>query len=186
MDSNTLLEILSDQREELVRMKAERFCERKEEAQINLSSKKAQVVIGVRRSGKSTLCFNALSRSGVKFAYVNFDDERFKNITSDDLNEVLRALYQIYGNFTHLFMDEVQNIREWYLFVNRLLRQGLHIVITGSNANLLSGELSTHLTGRHHSIELFPFSFAEYCEVRGIDRFTQSTKADAFRSLYNS
>ena len=66
-------------------------------------------------------------------------------------------------DFNYLFIDEIQNIDEWYLFVNRLLRTGMHVLITGSNAKLLSGELATHLTGRHLKIELFPFSFAEYC-----------------------
>ena len=105
-------------------------------------------MIGVRRSGKSTLCYNALTRKGVKYAYVNFDDERLINLTSSDLNDVLEVLYKIYGDFNYLFIDEIQNIPEWYLFVNRLLRRQMHVVITGSNAKLLSGELATHLTGR--------------------------------------
>ena len=77
-------------------------------------------------------------------------------------------LFRIYGSFTHLFMDEIQNVPLWHLFVNRLLRQGLHLILTGSNANLLSGELSTHLTGRYNEIRLFPFSFAEYCRAKRI------------------
>ena len=76
MDTSVLLEILRDQREELDSLRSQSFCERKEEAMIKLDSKKAQVVIGVRRSGKSTLCFNVLNNAQVKFAYVNFDDER--------------------------------------------------------------------------------------------------------------
>ena len=86
-------------------------------------------------------------------------------------------LYRIYGSFTHLFMDEIQNIASWHLFVNRLLRQGIHLVVTGSNANLLSGELSTHLTGRYNEIRLFPFSFAEYCQANEVDTGALTTKA---------
>lgn len=157
------------------------FCRRMEEDKIDLNSTQAQVVIGVRRSGKSTLCYNALTRHGVKFAYVNFDDERLVHLSAYDLNDVLEVLYKIYGDFSHLFIDEIQNIPEWYLFVNRLLRRQMRVVITGSNAKLLSGELATHLTGRHHSIVLYPFSFAEYCEVKNINVASQSTMSIAAR-----
>ncbi|MDE7386413.1 MAG: ATP-binding protein, partial [Muribaculaceae bacterium] len=165
--------------EELALKRNLRFCQRKEEDLIDLKSTQAQVVIGVRRSGKSTLCYNALTRSGVKFGYVNFDDERLINLTGEDLNDVLEVLYKINGDFNYLFIDEIQNIPEWYLFVNRLLRKQMHVIITGSNAKLLSGELATHLTGRHHSISLYPFSFAEYCEVKNIDTKSRTTKAIA-------
>lgn len=145
-----------------------------------MNSKKAQVVIGVRRSGKSILCFNALHKSGVNYAYVNFDDERLAKIASDHLNDVLRCLYQIYGDFTHLFLDEAQNVEGWHLFVNRMLRQGMKVVLTGSNAKLLSSELSTHLTGRYNEIQLLPFSFKDYCSVLNVNTDYSTTKADAF------
>ena len=181
MDKRILETILADQAEELAQKGNLRFCQRKEEDLIDLRSSQAQVVIGVRRSGKSTLCYNALTRKGVKFAYVNFDDERLIHLTGDDLNDILEVLYKINGDFNYLFIDEIQNIPEWYLFVNRLLRRQMHIIITGSNAKLLSGELATHLTGRHHSITLYPFSFAEYCEVKDIDTKSRTTKAIAER-----
>lgn len=181
MDKRVLENILADQVEELALKRKMRFCKRKEEDKIDLNSTQAQVVIGVRRSGKSTLCYNALTRKGVKFAYINFDDERLINLKAEDLNDVLEVLYKINGDFNYLFIDEIQNIPEWYLFVNRLLRRQMHVIITGSNAKLLSGELATHLTGRHHSISLYPFSFAEYCEVKGIDVKSQSTMAIAAR-----
>lgn len=181
MDKRTLEGILLDQKEELTVKRRKRFCRRQEEDLIDLDSPQAQVVIGVRRSGKSTLCLNALTRAGVKFAYVNFDDERLINLSGEDLNDVLEVLYKINGEFSHLFIDEIQNIPEWYLFVNRLLRREMHIVITGSNAKLLSGELATHLTGRHHSITLYPFSFAEYCDAKEVDTTSLSTLAVAQR-----
>ncbi|MBD5242452.1 MAG: ATP-binding protein [Barnesiella sp.] len=146
---------------------------------IKLDSKKAQVVIGVRRSGKSTLCFNVLHKAQVKFAYVNFDDERLMRLSADDLNDVLKGLYQTYGDFTHIFLDEAQNVEGWHLFVNRLLRQGIKVIITGSNAKLLSSELSTYLTGRYHEIELYPFSFGEFCEIEKVETTNLSTKTDA-------
>lgn len=176
-----LLKILSDQKEELDAFDLNALVIRKEEDEISLDSKLAQVVIGMRRSGKSTLCLQRLLRSGVNFAYVNFDDERLSGLRSEQLDDVLQALFRLNGAFTHLFLDEVQNIRSWPLFVNRLLRQGMRLILTGSNANLLSGELSTHLTGRYHQIELFPFSFAEYCRANSVDTVSLSTKADALR-----
>ena len=181
MDKRILETILVDQAEELALKRNLRFCQRREEDQIDLKSTQAQVVIGVRRSGKSTLCRNALTRKGVNFAYVNFDDERLVHLTGEDLNDVLEVLYKINGDFNYLFIDEIQNIPEWYLFVNRLLRKQMHVIITGSNAKLLSGELATHLTGRHHSIALYPFSFAEYCDVKEVDVNSRTTKAIAER-----
>lgn len=181
IDTHLIEEALNEQKQEMQRYFQRETCNRTEEAMVNLESELAQVVIGVRRSGKSTLCRNVLRDSKMSFAYVNFDDERLALLTGDDLNEVLRHLYNIYGNFDCLFIDEIQNIPEWYLFVNRLLRQGMHVLITGSNAKLLSGELATHLTGRHAQIELFPFSFREYCAYHKVDTVTQTTQADAFR-----
>lgn len=148
---------------------------------VELDSDMAQVVIGVRRSGKSTLCYNVLKEKGDPFAYANFDDERFLDMTSKDLNTVLEVLYKIYGDFKRLFLDEIQNVSGWHLFVNRLLRQGIHVILTGSNAKLLSGELATHLTGRHDKIELFPFSFSDFCHCKGVDLKLQTTQGEAYR-----
>lgn len=176
-----LLKILSDQKDELTAIDTDALVGRKEEALVDLDSKLAQVVIGMRRSGKSTLCLQKLLHSGVNFAYVNFDDERLTGLKTEQLDDILQALFRLNGSFTHIFLDEVQNIKAWPLFVNRLLRQGLRIVLSGSNANLLSSELATHLTGRYHQIELFPFSFAECCRAKGIDVRSLSTKAEALR-----
>ena len=176
-----LKRILSNQKAELDVVNLEALCSRKEEQEIQLNSKLAQIVIGVRRSGKSTLCMKVLMQSGVHFAYVNFDDERLQQVGVEELDVILQELYAIYGSFTHLFLDEVQNVDGWHLFVNRLLRQGIKLVLTGSNANLLSGELSTHLTGRYHQIELYPFSFSEYCTIRGVDAHGMTTKAYGLR-----
>ena len=98
------------------------------------------------------------------FAYVNFDDERLVTIEAKELNLILQAIYEIYQKPKFIFFDEIQNVNQWELFVNRLKRLGFNLVITGSNANLLSSELATHLTGRHVSLELYPFSFREYLD----------------------
>lgn len=181
MDKRTLETILLEQKHELEVKARTRRCRRMEESLVNLDSNLAQVVIGVRRSGKSTLCFNVLHQSGVRYAYVNFDDERLEGLRAADLNNVLETLYKINGEFTHLFLDEIQNVYGWHLFVNRMLRQGMKVVVTGSNAKLLSGELATHMTGRHNTIALYPFSFREYCEYKGINTELMTTKEEAFR-----
>lgn len=181
IDVRTLETILSDQMEELEARLRETLCHRPEESLVEINSPQAQVVIGVRRSGKSTLCYQALQSKGVKFAYADFDDERLNGLQAEQLNDVLSVLYKIYGDFQHLFLDEVQNIDGWHLFVNRLLRHKMHIIITGSNAKLLSGELATHLTGRSKEIALYPFSFHEFCLMKGVDTTKLSTKAQAFR-----
>ena len=174
LDRRDIEIVLFEQKTEISRKAKSVLCRRKEESLINLNSTMAQIVIGVRRSGKSTLCFQALHHAGVSFAYVNFDDERLVDTTTEDLNVILEVLYKIYGDFTHLFLDEIQNVQGWHLFVNRLLRQGIKILVTGSNAKLLSSELATHLTGRHTTIELYPFSFREFCNLKQIETATHS------------
>ncbi len=181
VDKRIIEQVLSEQYEELIALQNVVLCPRKEEEQVELDSNLAQVIIGVRRSGKSTLCYNVLKANNDKFAYANFDDERFDELQTGDLNTVLEVLYKIYGDFKYLFLDEIQNIDSWHLFVNRLLRQRMHIIVTGSNAKLLSGELATHLTGRNDQIELYPFSFAEWCLCKGIDSKSKTTKAEALK-----
>ena len=181
MNTQTLLSIVADQREELLANDYSELCRRPEESQFDLKSNMAQVVIGVRRCGKSTLCEMFLKQKDVEFAYVNFDDDRLGDMNSNDLDRLLEALYMTYGEFEYLFLDEIQNIEGWPLFVNRLLRQKLHIFITGSNSKLLSNELSTHLTGRNNKVELYPFSFSEYCAMKKVDATSLSTKAKALR-----
>lgn len=127
MDLRVIETVLLEQKEEFLMKLQDNYCTRPEEDLIDLNSKLAQVVIGIRRSGKSTLCFNVIKKAGLNFAYVNFDDERFLGIAVKDLNSILECLYKIYGDFNHLFIDEIQNIDEWFLFVNRLLRTGMHI-----------------------------------------------------------
>ena len=181
MNTLTLLSIVADQREELLANDYLEFCPRPEESQLDLKSNRAQVVIGVRRCGKSTLCEMFLQQKGVDFAYVNFDDDRMKDMKASDLDHLLEALFMTYGEFKYLFLDEIQNIEGWPLFFNRLLRQKIHLFITGSNSKLLSKELSTHLTGRNNKVELYPFSYSEYCAMKKIETTSLSTKAKGIR-----
>lgn len=178
---NELERVLRDQREELENTDFGSLVTRKEEEQLELDSTVAQIVIGVRRCGKSTLCQKVLKQSGVSFAYANFDDAVLASLKAADMNLLMETLYKIYGEFTHLFLDEVQNIDQWPLFVNRLLRQKIHLVLTGSNANLLSDDLSTHITGRYNEIHLYPFSFEDYCAAKQVDTQGQTTKLEGLR-----
>lgn len=181
IDKRSLEVVLSDQKAEIETRKEEPLCSRREEQLVDLNSPQAQVVIGVRRCGKSTLCFQVLHHAGEPFAYVDFDDERLAGLQSSQLNDVLEVLYKIYGNFRYIFLDEIQNVEGWPLFVNRLLRTKLHVVLTGSNAKLLSNDLATHLTGRSCEISLYPFSFREYCDIKKINVKGLATKEIAQR-----
>ncbi len=120
------------------------------------------VIIGPRRAGKSFFGMHQLAH-GEKFGFLNLDDERLVKIQNFD--EILEAIMAVYGNPSALLLDEIQNFPDWELVVNRLQRQGLRLIITGSNSNLLSSELATHLTGRHLPVYLFTFTFSEYLSV---------------------
>ena len=181
IEKRIIEQVFAEQFDEQQALMQEPLINRLEEELIDLNSKLAQVAIGVRRSGKSTLCYCMLKRSGVKYAYANFDDERIMGIAASDLNDVLEVLYKLYGDFDYLFLDEIQNVEGWHLFVNRLLRIRMHVVITGSNAKLLSGELATHLTGRYSEIRLFPFSFRDFCMAIGVNTDSPTTKSIAER-----
>ena len=181
METQALLGILSDQREEFKTRDTAGFCLREEENLLSINSKLAQVVIGVRRCGKSTLCEQFIRHHKIACAYVNFDDERLAFMKTEDLNRLIEAIYVLYGDVHTFFFDEIQNIAAWPLFINRLLREQKHIFLTGSNAKLLSNELMTHLTGRHNKVELYPFSFKEYCQMKRVDLESLSTKAKAAR-----
>lgn len=176
----TIIQVLAEQKEYMDGYQPDGWVTRREEQLFELNSTLAQVVIGVRRSGKSTLCHKVLLEHNVKYGYANFDDDRLANLRVEDLNTVLSCIYQIYGtDIKYIFLDEIQDVDGWHLFVNRLLRTNLHVIVTGSNAKLLSGELATHLTGRYNEIRLFPFSFREYCDFHHIETNGLTTKIEA-------
>ena len=88
VDKRTLEFILTDQQEEMEGRAEEALCQRREESLIDFKSTQAQVVIGVRRSGKSTLCYQAMHNHSLNFAYADFDDERLASLKADQLNDV--------------------------------------------------------------------------------------------------
>lgn len=123
-----------------------------------------KVITGPRMAGKSVFAVQMLE--GSEYAYVNFDDERLA--ATRDFDDLLRALIQVYGGTKTIFFDEIQNVPNWELFVSRLHRRGFNIVLSGSNANLLSRELATHLTGRYREFQVLPFSFNEFIRAKGL------------------
>ena len=134
-----------------------------------------KVVTGARRCGKSIFCFMVLKDT--KFGYVNFDEKELAGLENYD--EILRYVQEFYGDVDYLFLDEVQNLENWELWVNSLHRRGYNLLITGSNAKLLSRELATHLTGRHMSQDLNPNPFREYLDVAGFhirDEYTEQER----------
>lgn len=169
---NVLLEQRADLERFLSRTKLIQR-DRRDEFQRLLKSKLIAVVLGVRRAGKSTLCFQELNFD--RTSYVNLDDERLWNITAHDLNTLYEVFLELNPQTEALLFDEIQNVDGWELFVNRLHRKGLKVIVTGSNGQLLGRDLATRLTGRHLSLELFPFSFLEYLRFFGIDTIDRDT-----------
>jgi predicted AAA+ superfamily ATPase len=171
-------ETLMLQRKEIEARLKERYIERDKELKLNNTLIK--VIIGPRRAGKSFFAIHFLNKKG-KFGYANFDDERLAEII--DYNEIITALNSIYDNPELILFDEIQNLPKWELFVNRLQRQGYNLVITGSNSNLLSKELATHLTGRHLSARILPFSFKEYIKFENKELINAEIEEKLFQYL---
>lgn len=121
----------------------------------------AYVISGIRRCGKSTFLHQIRSKKK-NSAFFNFEDTRLVNFEVTDFQKLHEALLEVYGNPNFFFFDEIQNIKKWEIFVRQLLDQNKKVIITGSNASLLSKELGTRLTGRHLRKEIFPFSYDEF------------------------
>ncbi|MFA5019946.1 MAG: ATP-binding protein [Candidatus Pacearchaeota archaeon] len=178
--------IIKEQREELEKIeKEEKIIERTglNKSKESLKYPNILAILGIRRCGKSI--FSYLLAKPHKFAYINFDDERLAGLKSDDLNKILESFYELYEDIDYIILDEIQNVDNWELFVNRL-RRTKKIILTGSNSKLLSGELSTHLTGRYLDIILFPFSFKEFLKLKEVKEnkvYTTQEKAEIMKTL---
>ncbi|HBH46170.1 MAG: hypothetical protein A2445_05915 [Candidatus Jacksonbacteria bacterium RIFOXYC2_FULL_44_29] len=161
-----LKSIVSKQKQDKERLLSLPYIERAKEkdAQKWLSSDLIKVILGPRRAGKSVLALRLLKEQS--FAYFNFDDESLPGEEKIDLDELMTELKLAYGETKYILFDEIQNLPNWELFVNRLHRAGYNLVLTGSNASLLSKELATHLTGRHIPIEILPFNFTEVLKAK--------------------
>jgi predicted AAA+ superfamily ATPase len=144
-------------------------------------SGKAAVVIGVRRSGKSTYLFQRMERlaeSGVprqNILYLNFFDDRLHNLTADNLGLIAEAYYSIYpekknAEKVYCFFDEIQAVPGWEPFIDRIMRtEKCEVLLTGSSARMLSKEIATQMRGRALSWEMFPFSFREFLDYKGVE-----------------
>lgn len=167
MQSDILIQLLLDQKDNFNRKR--QLIERDLDLKPYLKTMQVVVITGVRRCGKSSLLYlikGKLKLDNDAYCYVNFDDERLIPQTSL-LEEVYLAHIALYKSDPVFFFDEIQNIPNWEKFVNRMYEKGLKVFVTGSNANLLSSEIATSLTGRNKTIRLFPFSFKEYLVYRG-------------------
>ena len=178
--------IIKEQREELERIgTAENIISREgvEIAENALKFPNVLAILGVRRCGKSI--FSYLLAKAKNYGYVNFDDERLLGLKSKELNEILKSFYKLYGDVKIIILDEIQNVPGWELFVNRL-RRTKKVILTGSNSHLLSGELATHLTGRHIDLMLYPFSFREFLKLKNFKTakaYTTKEKAELLNLL---
>ena len=110
IDEKIILQVLAEQQEEIKGYKPQKWVSRKEESLFEFDTKMAQVVIGVRRSGKSTLCHKVLLERGIRYGYVNLDDDRLANMEVGDLNTVLSCVYQLYGtDVPYLVLERYDN-----------------------------------------------------------------------------
>jgi len=141
-----------------------------------MSGALATVLTGVRRCGKSTLQAQLMRRAGGGF-YCNFEDTRLYGLGPEDFPTFLSVLDELAGLDQPVFLDEVQEVKEWQRLVRALLDRGRAVCITGSNASLLGRELGARLTGRQLSFEVFPFSYAEYLTFTGKDPGADSLRA---------
>ena len=123
-----------------------------------------KLITGPRRAGKSVYALQILS--GKNYAYLNFDDTQLLGAFNEDA--VMQALAEVYPGYEYLLLDEIQNLDSWDAWVSKLYRRGVNLVITGSNANLLSSEMSTLLTGRYVEIQILPFSMEETLKYREV------------------
>jgi predicted AAA+ superfamily ATPase len=189
MNKDRLKEIMFDQQDVFNNRK--HLIPRDIELEKHIATSQVIIISGIRRCGKSSLLYLIKEKMNLKeaeYCYFNFDDERI--ITDISILENIYNLHiEIYGEEPVLFLDEIQNIDNWEKFVNRMYEQGIKVFVTGSNAKLLSSEISTSLTGRNKLIELYPFSFSEYLRFIGskynLNRITPKSKSLLLKDFNN-
>ena len=159
--------IIMNQRKERDELLSRPYLIRKssQDSDVLLNSHLIKLITGPRRVGKSTHALLMLRDKN--FAYLNFDSQPL--LDAWDANLVMRMLDDVYPNYEYLLLDEVQNLDAWDLWVSELFRKGKNLVITGSNAKMLSSEMATVLTGKYLQIERFPFSMEEFFDWNKLD-----------------
>ena len=158
--------VIQNQRKERDELLARPYLVRKSNtnASVLLANPMIKLITGPRRVGKST--YALLMLQGRNFAYLNFDDNLLLSGWDEEL--VMRTLDEVYPNYEYLLLDEVQNLKDWDIWISKLYRRGKNLVITGSNAKMLSSEMATVLTGRYLQVEMLPFSLSETMEWKGL------------------
>ena len=181
MTNHQLKEILADQKESFNRTRD--LIDRDVELNPFLATSQVVVITGIRRCGKSSLLYlikQRLQLDDAEYCYLNLDDERLI-LSNELLNQVYLLHVEMHRKEPVFFFDEIQNVPAWERFVNRMYEKGLKLFLTGSNATLLSSEIASSLTGRNKTMELFPFSFAEYLRFThkhfDLDNLTSKNKS---------
>lgn len=159
--------IILNQRKERDELVSRPYLPRHDSHDMNLllSSHLIKLITGPRRVGKSTQALLMLRDKN--FAYLNFDNQPL--LDAWDANLVMRTLDDVFPGYEYILLDEVQNLPSWDLWVSELYRQGKNLVITGSNAKMLSSEMATALTGKYLQVEMFPFSLEEFFDWHKLD-----------------
>ena len=149
-----------------------------------LDSHLIKLITGPRRVGKSTQALLLLRDKN--FAYLNFDNQQLLDAWNPSL--VMRMLDDVYPNYDYILLDEVQNLPAWDLWVSELFRFGKNMIITGSNAKMLSSEMATVLTGKYLQVEMLPFSLEEFFDWHKLDLHSlqegQQTNASVLKDDY--
>jgi uncharacterized protein len=172
--------LLETQIEEVVNTQSEKIVKRdaglvrEKLSSIKVVENFALIVTGIRRCGKSTLLLQVLKKSIKNVFFLNFEDIRLSGFEIDDYIRLSSVINK--RKVTTLFFDEIQMLPQWELYVRQKLDEGYKVVVTGSNATLLSKELGTKLTGRHLSTELFPFSYQEFIDFKKLKNTTQAVE----------
>ncbi len=135
------------------------------DARLLLGSNLIKLITGPRRVGKSTQALLMLRNTN--FAYLNFDSQAL--LESWNSNLVMRMLNDVYPDYDYILLDEVQNLDGWDLWISELYREGKNLIITGSNAKMLSSEMATALTGKYLQVEMLPFSLEEFFDWNGLN-----------------
>ncbi len=146
---------------------------------VGLTDHHVRILTGIRRCGKSTVLLQ-IARKYPLFNYLNFEDPRLSTFGVNDFFK----LEKIFGRASSselFFFDEIQNVDGWERYVRVLHDKKQKVIVTGSNAKILSKELGTSLTGRQISLEVFPFSYLEY-----LAHFNLNAGVESFSGYFQS
>ena len=159
--------IILNQRKERDELMSRPYLTRRsnQDTDLLLNSSLIKLITGPRRVGKSTQALLMLRDKN--FAYLNFDN--YSLLEAWNANLVMLMLDDVYPGYEYILLDEVQNLDGWDLWVSELYRLGKNLVITGSNARMLSSEMATVLTGKYLQVEMLPFSLEEFFDWNKLD-----------------